>query len=408
MNPPSNAMTNLPIPERGSALTADWMQQALRAGIGAGPVIKDMSVEDIGAGSGALGEILRCTLNYEGDGTGTPGSVVVKLRSSDQKSIRIAKLLNMYKREYNCFRRLAPDMPIRLPALLYGDWEEASHRFVLIFEDLREREMETMDQISGADAAQARRAIRGVAELHGQFWNKLDRPPVSNFLASVGSGKRWVSQLLYLTCLAPCLRRFGSLFSNKMRRLAEAYGPRLVVHMDELDSGPQTLTHGDFRLANMFFGIGKSDEFAVIDWQTSGFVTNGLYDVAYFMATSVSTEVRREIERDALKEYHEIIRRMGAKDISLADCWRLYRQSMLNMLVPCVCACGGLDITDPRMHELGKAMVQRTLTAIEDLDAHEFLHVGGRSSASTRLFSLVSSGAYRAYSILFRLCRPLA
>ena len=77
-------MTNPPIPERGSALTADWMGRALIAG-GASdlPAITDMEVEDIGAGAGALSEILRCTMRYEDDGPGAPESVVVKLCSSD-------------------------------------------------------------------------------------------------------------------------------------------------------------------------------------------------------------------------------------------------------------------------------------------------------------------------------------
>ena len=292
-------MANSPIPERGSALTAEWMRQTLGAGAATGfPAIRDMVVEDIGTGAGALSEILRCTMRYEDDGAGAPESVVVKLCSSDNKSLRIARLLGMYRREYNFFRQLAPHLPIGLPALLYGDWEESGHRFVLVLEDLQG--MEVMDQISGAGAAQARRAIRGVAELHGQFWNRLDRPPVASFLASVRPPRRWVSQLLYLTCLAPCMKRFGSLFSNRKRRLAEAYGPRVAVHMDELARGPRTLTHGDFRLENMFFGTGESDAFTVIDWQAAGMIGNGLYDVAYFMVTSVPTEVRRDIERDAL------------------------------------------------------------------------------------------------------------
>ena len=64
-------MTNPPIPESGSALTADWIEQALAAGGATGlPAIRDMLVEDIGTGSGALGEILRCTMRYENDGVG--------------------------------------------------------------------------------------------------------------------------------------------------------------------------------------------------------------------------------------------------------------------------------------------------------------------------------------------------
>lgn len=398
-------MTNPPIPERGSALTADWMGQALAAGGASNlPAITNMEVEDIGAGAGALSEILRCTLRYEDDGPGVPGSVVVKLSSSDNKSLRIARLLGMYRREYSCFRQLAPHLPIGLPALLYGDWEEAGHRFVLVLEDLRG--MEAMDQISGASAARARRAIRGIAELHGQFWNRLDRPPVASFLASVRPPRRSVSQLLYLICLAPCMKRFGSLFSNKMQHLAKAYGPRVAIHMDELDAGPRTLTHGDFRLENMFFGDGQSDAFTVIDWQAAGIVGNGLYDVAYFMVTSVPSEVRRDIERDALKEYHEIVCGMGARDFSWEDCWSRYRQSVLNMLVPCVCACGGLDMTNPRMRALGEKLVQRTLVAIEDLDAHEFLPGGGRPLAPVRAFPIVSRSAYEAYNVLYRLCGP--
>jgi len=400
-------MANSPIPERGSALTADWMRQALGAGAATGfPAIRDMVVEDIGTGAGALSEILRCTMRYEDDGAGAPESVVVKLCSSDNKSLRIARLLGMYRREYNFFRQLAPHLPIGLPALLYGDWEESGHRFVLVLEDLQG--MVVMDQISGAGAAQARRAIRGVAELHGQFWNRLDRPPVASFLASVRPPRRWVSQLLYLICLAPCMKRFGSLFSNRKRRLAEAYGPRVAVHMDELARGPRTLTHGDFRLENMFFGTGESDAFTVIDWQAAGMIGNGLYDVAYFMVTSVPTEVRRRIERTALEEYHSIVCSMGAKDFTFEECWRRYRQNMLGMLVPCICACGGLDMTNQRVRMLGETMVQRTLAAIEDLDADEFLPTRNGFLTTTNVLSILSSCAYKAYKLAYTLYKTLA
>ena len=95
------------------------------------PSIKDIAVEDIGAGSEAMASILRCALTYHDDAPEAPGSVIVKLSSPDKKSLRIAKLLSMYKREYFCFRQLAPYIPIALPQLFYGDFDNASHRFVL-------------------------------------------------------------------------------------------------------------------------------------------------------------------------------------------------------------------------------------------------------------------------------------
>ena len=191
-------MTNLPIPGHGNAITVDWLQRALSAS-GDFPSIRDITVENIGSGSGAIASILRCTLTYRDDAPDAPRSVVIKLSSSDRKSLRVARLLSMYRREYFCFRLLAPHIPVGLPELLYGDFDNGSHRFVMVLEDLGY--MEGMDQVAGADAERAIRAIRGVAELHGRFWNKLDQPPASDFLASVGGPKPWLSQLIYLGCL---------------------------------------------------------------------------------------------------------------------------------------------------------------------------------------------------------------
>ena len=393
-------MKSLSIPEDGDALTVDWLQQALiiRGGF---PAIRDIAVEDIGAGSRAIASVLRCTLTYRDDAPESPQSVVIKLSASDKKSLRIAKLLSMYKREYFCFRDLAPHIPMGLPRLLYGDFDNASHRFVMVLEDLGY--MERMNQLSGADAGRAMRAIRGAAELHGRFWNRLDQPPASDFMASVGGPKPWMSQLIYLACLPPCLERFGDLFSDRMRRLAEAFGPRVVDHIEGLAVGPQTLTHGDFRLDNMFFGGVGTDDFTVIDWQTSGLIGSGVYDVAYFMVSSVPTEVRRRIEREALEEYHGILCSMGAKDLTFEDCWHRYRQNILGMLVPGICAGGGLDMSHERIRTLGEAMLRGTLAAIEDLDAAELLPARNGFLTPANALSALSSCFYNAYKFFYRL-----
>ena len=392
------------IPENERAVDADWMRRALSFGGTADlPALRNVVVENIGAGSGALGEILRCTITYLDAAAQGPGSVVVKLAGSDRRSLRIARALSMYKREYGCFRQLAPTMRLGLPRLFYGDFDDASHRFVLVLEDLRG--MESVDQLAGAGAERIRRAIRGAAELHGQFWNRLDRPPLSDFFASVGRQKAWLSQLIYLICLAPCLERFGCLFSDRMRTLAVAFGPAVAAHMRNLATGPQTLTHGDFRLDNMFFAAGGGDDLTVIDWQTSGLIGDGLYDVAYFMTTSVSTEARRGIERQAVKEYCELLHNSGVSDMSFEQCWRRYRRNVLGMLVPGICAGGGLDMGNERIRALGETMLRRTFAAIEDLDAAELMPARGGLMTVANALSTMSACAYGAYSLSYRLCR---
>ena len=278
--------------------------------------------------------------------------------------------LGLYRREYAYYRQIAPHVPIRSPALLYGDFDDDSHRFVLVLEDLRH--LTTADQIDGASAEQAKTAVRSVARLHGRYWDKVDTPPVSGFHDSANP-QRWpLIRDVYQASLRPALDRFGHLFPAPMRQLAEDYGQGIVEHLGAIAAGPRTFTHGDFRLDNMFFGHGGNDDFAVVDWQVSG-ISAGLYDVAYFLSSSVSVAVRREIEREALAEYHAIVSGMGAGAFTFEECWRSYRQNMLCCFQTPIIAGAQFDFTGDRSRQLAEAFLTRTLTAIDDLDAREFL-----------------------------------
>ena len=366
--------TTLPIPADEGVITVEWMQQALAAGGTAySPAIATAAVENIGTGVGLLGTILRCHLSYRGDTADAPESVIVKLHSSHAETLQTARRLQLYRREYSFYRQMAPDVPLRSPALLYGDFDDGDHRFVLVLEDLRG--MASVDQIDGANAAQATTAARAIARMHGRYWNRVDQPPVAGFYDASTPKRRRLVQRVYQASLPAAFERLGSLFPEPMRRLAETYGSRIVEHTDAVLAGPLTFCHGDFRLDNMFFGADGSDDFAVVDWQICG-VRSGLYDVAYFLSSSVPVDVRREIEAEAVAQYHDIVRSMGTTNFTLEECWRSYRQNMLGCFQTLVIASGQLDLSAERSRQLAEAFVTRTLTAIDDLDAEEFLPGG--------------------------------
>ncbi len=406
-------MTDSPtIPRSAAAVTADWMQRALAAGdaFDVAP-IKGLTVESIGTGLGLLADLLRCHLTYsDSDGIGgeqagfeRPATVIVKLPSSEAKSRRLCRQFELYKRECHYYRRLATHVPLRTPALLYGDYEPRSDRFVLVLEDLGG--MATADQIAGATAEQAKRAIRSIAKLAGHYWNRVQQPALSGARAELSWKYRPLVQIVYLANLVRTMRTFGDAISSGAQRTLEAYGPRVAEHIGVLASGPVTFAHGDYRLDNMFFG--DDGDFAAIDWQISG-IQSGLYDVAYFMGTSVATGVRRKIESEALAEYHDIVRGMGATDFTFEDCWALYRQNVLGRAITAVITCGGLDLNDERSFELADISLRRTLAAIEDLDAGELIpgsQPGSRTGSRIGpygIFSILSGGAYRLARVLSR------
>jgi hypothetical protein len=385
------------------AITSDWMQRALQAGAATGaPQLQDVVVDDLGAATNAFGSLLRCHLIAQDGNPAQPPTAIVKLPTPNSLAMRFAKWLAMHKREYDFYCQVAPHAPIRSPKLLYGCFDDTSHRFVLVLEDLRD--METTPQAIGVDAGRARLTIRELAKLHGQFWEAGERPPVAGSYDCLGARYGRIMQSAYLLCLPLVLNRFDDHFSAETRRLVEHLGTRIVAHFARVATGPRTFIHGDCRSENFFFSRDNASDFAAVDWQGCG-LGSGLYDVAYFLATSVSVDDRRRIERDALQEYHDVVCRLGAKNYSFDDCWRSYRQNMLGALVPCMLGCGALEMADPRMLELATVGLRRMLTALEDLDAAEFLPARGSLLAPGSLFSTLSACGYQAYKLVRRLPR---
>ena len=408
-----------------ATIDADWMQRALAAG-GAydGPAIRNVVVEDLGSATNAFGRLLRCHLTVDGGLAADPATVIVKLPTANRRAFRFAKWMSMHERECLYYRRVARHAHIRSPALLYGDFDEDTQRFVLVLEDLRDLQVPV--QAAGVSAGRARLAVREIAKLHGQFWGAIDHPALSGCSDVLGPKFRRFMQVAYLLCLPVVLERFGNSFSPETRRVAEALGPRITAHFASVATGPRTFVHGDYRGENMFFGpdvrggasasggssggvnpaarVGAAsggaagDDFAVVDWQGCG-LGAGLYDVAYFLGTNVVPADRRRIEREALDEYHDIVCRLGARDFTFDDCRRSYRQNMLSVLMPCILACGGLDLGNRRLHDLVKSGLERALAAMEDLNVAEFLP-RGRFPSTGNALSILSRGAYEAFRLV--------
>ncbi len=365
----SDMTTQPTIPDGANSITAEWMQQALNSDTESESAnIRDIVVEPLGSATNALGNLVRCHLT-SGEGSTAPSTVIVKLPTPNRAAFRFAKWLSLHERECLYYSRLAGQSGMRSPSLFYSAFEEKTHRFVLVLEDLQN--MEVISQLAGVGAGRARLAIREIGGLHGRFWGAANDPSLAGCCEVHGPKYRRFLQVAYVACLPLVLERFSDCIPAESRSLAEAFAPEVNTHYAAVAAGPATLVHGDYRSENLFFGPSDTD-FAVIDWQGCG-LGAGVHDIAYFLGTSVTVDVRREVEREALQEYHAVLCRMGVNDFTFDDCWRSYRQNMLTSLVPCILACGGLDMQDQRLRDLARAGLKRILTAIEDLNAREFL-----------------------------------
>ena len=381
------------------AITPQWLDEAIapqgvsrRRGEGG---IESVHVREIGAGVGQLSRIFRVEI---AGGEDYPASVVVKLPSDDPQAFRMCRRMSLYRREFLSYRRVTPALGVETPNLLFGEFDMRTHRFVLVLDDVTnwwDGQARGRDQLQGADASEARVAARAAARIHAPFWGQTDRTiarrseggskapsehPLSEFKEIFRPLVRWALQFVYVKSLPAALARFPEVVSSRHRELAAAFGPFVAAQLAAASSGPKTFIHGDYRLDNMFFSPREAERFAIVDWQAAA-IGCGLYDLAYFVCTSVSRALRPRIEGELLEEYHDELCARGVRDFSIEKCRELYRASVLACLVRQVIVAGSANLDNERAHRLTQTCLRRTLHAIDGVDGWAHIASAGRRSA---------------------------
>ena len=347
-------------------VSADWLTGVLQGSGFDGAQITDLQVEVIGEGVGIMGLLYRVKLLYsESSAKEVPQSVVIKVPSPHEQTRHIARAFMFYGKEIGFYRDAAKDTPLDTPRCYAAHHDPESDDFVLVLEDLDG--MEVISQLDGCPIDKAEIAIEALARHHAAFW---ESERFSEDLAWLPFGwdvpfPQAIAQG-FSQAWPACMEMFPNGVSERIKKVGEKF-PTVTSEMMELADSPVTLAHGDFRLDNLFF---QNEDLKVIDWQIC-IKTVGGYDVGYFLSQSLTIEDRRNHERDLLDKYRKTLSEIGLdypQDRLMED----YRRSVLFCLAYPVQA-SAAALVNERAVQLVTEMFARVSTAIEDLNADEFL-----------------------------------
>lgn len=353
-------------------ITAEWLTGALRSG----GALKDARVTSfdaqiIGEGAGFMGQLARLRLQYDRPEADAPASLIAKLPAAAQENREVAGIFRFYEREVRFYDEIADEVELRIPRRYYGAWDAASGNYVLLLEDLAPAAIG--DQVAGCPVEKAELSIRNLAKFHATWWEsprlaQLDWMPFTNDPLIAQS-----AQDSYQKCWGPFLEFMAGKVSPAVRDVGERLGSRIPPLLDRFGTPPRTIVHGDYRLDNIFFASPEGGpQHAVIDWQISS-RGRGVFDVAYFVCGTVAPAERRACEMELLRMYHAILTEHGVRGYTFEQCLEDYRASVLFCLGYAVIAAGSLDMANERGVELFQKIAERSLSAIEDLNAGELL-----------------------------------
>ncbi|MBA59475.1 MAG: hypothetical protein CMQ40_09935 [Gammaproteobacteria bacterium] len=345
------------IPANVNEISAEWLSEILSSG---GTVLEVSEKQIEAIGHGMMSNLYRVNLSYR-SGAG-PASLVIKLPAENQQNREVAVSFEIYKREVNFYSRLAEKTPMRVPQTLLSECS-SSDSFVIVMEDLLS--WAPGDQVAGCSIADAKAAIDSLADLHATFWNSVDH---DSFDWIPDSFRSIMSRGLYEGVAAGYdnfVDLFSKILSPELAGSKEKFLNGLTGMQEWINQTPRTVIHGDFRLDNLLFrSMDDSSEVACCDWQAC-LRGKGVHDLAYFLAGSLETEIRRDSEHELIERWVAGLSKRGVEDYGEEEAFLDYRKAIM-FLWTYVVNNGGLASASQRDYDWVEKQVQRHADAIMD------------------------------------------
>lgn len=238
-----------PIPLDPSGITAEWLSGVLNA------EVRSCKVEQIAIGIGLLGRLFRVHLDGAPD---LPATVVVKLPTLDLTArVNLCEELEFYLREVHFYQDIGTANPLPPAQHYFAAFDERTHDFVLVLEDLRR--LRLADQLVGCTPDDAVTVIDAIARHHAHWWDN-DRLRSLNWLkAFTAPPFTDVIVANYDAAWPKFLDLMGTELSPEIRGYGERFASLMPWFIEEVSREPHTFVHGDLRLDQIFFAVDDDD-----------------------------------------------------------------------------------------------------------------------------------------------------
>ncbi len=360
------------IPASPDDITPEWLTNVLTENdIITNARVTSFKLESFGLLGGFVGEVVRLHLLYEPITIKEPSSLVAKFPSSDVLTRNNLNQSGAYEREVRFYQELSDCCTLTIPNLYYAATNKNENNHVLLLEDINYAKRGNV--LKGCSNEQAHVAIKNIARFHSIWWNdsRLENMTWMQDLSRQPCKEQESFDLLWKLCE----KNLSGNIPESFREIVNQSKNHIAAIRIELGKTPKTLTHGDFRLDNMFFKeekINAGMDLIVIDWQFAT-IGRGVGDVAWFMMYCMNPAKRRMTEMELLTGYHRTLLENGVTQYPFEKCVFDYRLSMLQLVQRIVPAGAHLDFTS----ELGSSVIglvfERTTAALVDLEVNNLL-----------------------------------
>ena len=303
-----------------------------------------------GREKGYLGD--KCLLEnikYEPEASTTtspPNSIFVKMFPTDMV-VPPGAIASMFKKSVDFLIRAKKELPdandFKIPSIYFAEIEESDDtklppRCVILMEPIKGK---PIDLLTSMPIEHAIQAVKDIAILHTPYWGFTKEQKDKTFpgyghLDDPGAKQQTPGMFKMGSMMG--LQVFGAdgPLTDEQKKDFSGYikfwsyfGQEIWPHlqtrwsavMNRWASIPAALIHGDFHVENMFCMEDGSNVY--FDFQALNFGP-GVRDLVWLLTSSLTSEARKEHEKNIVQAYHEALVARGVKDYAWENCWEDY------------------------------------------------------------------------------------
>ena len=289
--------------------------------------------------------------------------------SSHVQTRNLLTTLGVYEREVRFYQNIASEIPMRSPKCFVASWDSQSKRFILLLEDLGA--LRFPDQSAGCSVEDAELVVTDLAKLHASMWN-------NPLLEEWNWASAWDAGADLFAASFPMWwgqfqQQFPGSIHDDFQKMADTVGPHVASIKSRLAQRPATLCHGDYRIANMFFEDTPSgNSLVVFDWQAMR-IGRAPYDLAYFLAGSITVEDRRAHQERLKTRYYEGLVQGGVTDYSKIDFEEDFGYGLLDLVSFTAMVGGNLSFDSEEAQRFIDGAIVRVADALSDVDTERLI-----------------------------------
>jgi len=347
-------------PDSVAAISAEWLSHVLQGDSGLGAAcVRSVQCTRIGEETGFMGGgLYRLALKYDRPISGVPQSLVAKLSPSDATKRDLLRHAN--QREVEFYADLGGRSGRFVPRCYYAGFDFRRGTSILLLEDLSA--LRSVPFVGGCGRGDAETVVQGLADFHALWWENPDLAAIgaATVLADLDLAAQWARYPAALAELLP-----GANLPERMVEIGNAiFFDGCRVSRAIVEATPHSCLHGDMQLDNALFGV---DAPIFLDWQTAS-KGPGVFDLGYFLISSLDPVLRRDIEAAMIALYHGRLVQQGVADYDLDQCRAGYVHSVVGKFLMTVMATVNLDNSSAGKRQWRQADLTRLAAFCEDHD----------------------------------------